>query len=46
MEKSLVESTLLNDRVTLSVGYFWTRYRNLILSVQDAAACGVERGQR
>jgi vitamin B12 transporter len=37
-----VDQTLLNDRVTLSVGYFWTRYRNLILSVQDAAACGVD----
>jgi vitamin B12 transporter len=35
-----VDQTLFNDRVVLSAGYFWTRYRNLILSVQDAAACG------
>jgi vitamin B12 transporter len=37
-----VDQTLLNDRVTLSLGYFWTRYRNLILSAQDAAICGVD----
>jgi len=34
-----VDQTLLNDRVTLSLGYFWTRYRNLILSVFDPAVC-------
>ena len=34
-----VDQTLLNDRVTLSLGYFWTRYRNLILSVFDPAGC-------
>src|SRR5262245_51475097 len=34
-----VDQTLLNDRVTLSVGYFWTRYRNLILSVFDPIVC-------
>ena len=36
-----VDQTLFNDRVTLSAGYFWTRYRNLIISIQDAAICGV-----
>jgi vitamin B12 transporter len=35
-----VDQTLFNDRVVLSVGYFWTRYRNLILSVQDPVVCG------
>jgi vitamin B12 transporter len=34
-----VDQTLLNDRITLSLGYFWTRYRNLILSVFDPAVC-------
>jgi len=34
-----VDQTLFNDRVILSVGYFWTRYRNLILSVFDPVAC-------
>ena len=34
-----VEQSLPNDRGTLSVGYFWTRYRNLILSVFDTATC-------
>jgi len=30
-----LEQSLFNDRVFLSVGYFWTRYQNLILSVFD-----------
>ena len=30
-----LDQSLLNDRVVLSVGYFWTRYQNLILSVFD-----------
>ena len=34
-----VDQTLFNDRVVLSVGYFWTRYRNLILAVFDPATC-------
>lgn len=34
-----VDQTLFNDRVILSAGYFWTRYRNLILSVFDPATC-------
>lgn len=35
-----LDQSLLNDRATLSVGYFWTRYRNLILSVFDPVGCG------
>ncbi len=34
-----VEQTLPNDRGSISVGYFWTRYRNLILSVFDPSVC-------
>jgi len=34
-----LDQSLLNDRVLLSVGYFWTRYQNLILSVFDPAGC-------
>lgn len=36
-----IEQTLPNNRGTVSVGYFWTRYRNLILAAQDPVACGV-----
>ena len=32
-----LDQSLFNDRVVLSVGYFWTRYQNLILSVFDPA---------
>jgi vitamin B12 transporter len=35
-----LDQSLLNERVTLSAGYFWTRYRNLILSVFDPVGCG------
>ena len=34
-----IEQTLPHDRGSISVGYFWTRYRNLILSVFDPAVC-------
>ena len=34
-----LDQSLLNDRVFLSVGYFWTRYQNLILSVFDPVGC-------
>ncbi|MBK9306519.1 MAG: TonB-dependent receptor [Nitrospira sp.] len=34
-----IEQALPNDRGSISVGYFWTRYRNLILSVFDPAEC-------
>ena len=30
-----LDQSLFNDRVSLSVGYFWTRYQNLILTVFD-----------
>ncbi len=30
-----LDQSLFNDRVLLSVGYFWTRYQNLILTVFD-----------
>lgn len=34
-----IEQTLPNDWGSISVGYFWTRYRNLILSVFDPTEC-------
>lgn len=34
-----IEQTLPNDWGSISVGYFWTRYRNLILSVFDPLVC-------
>ncbi|NGZ60640.1 MAG: Vitamin B12 transporter BtuB, partial [Nitrospira sp. LK265] len=34
-----IEQTLPHDRGSISVGYFWTRYRNLILSVFDPTEC-------
>ncbi len=34
-----IEQTLPDDRGSISVGYFWTRYRNLILSVFDPTEC-------
>ncbi len=34
-----IEQSLPNDRGSISVGYFWTRYRNLILSIFDPAVC-------
>ena len=34
-----LDQSLFNDRVFLSVGYFWTRYQNLILSVFDPVGC-------
>ena len=34
-----IEQTLPNDWGSISVGYFWTRYRNLILSVFDPTVC-------
>jgi len=36
-----VDQSLVNDRVVVSAAYFWTWYRNLILSAQDPVACGV-----
>ena len=34
-----IEQTLPRDWGSISVGYFWTRYRNLILSVFDPTVC-------
>ncbi len=34
-----IEQTLPGDRGTISVGYFWTRYRNLIVAAFDPAVC-------
>ncbi|MBX3331774.1 MAG: TonB-dependent receptor [Nitrospira sp.] len=34
-----IEQALPGDRGSISVGYFWTRYRNLILSIFDPAVC-------
>jgi vitamin B12 transporter len=39
-----IEQSLPNDRGTISVGYFWTRYRNLILPTESAAICGTSFG--
>ena len=35
-----VDQALFNERVTISGGYFWNRYRNLIQTLQSAAICG------
>jgi vitamin B12 transporter len=37
-----IDQVLPKDLGSVSVGYFWTRYRNLILSVPDPAICGVD----
>ena len=34
-----VEQALPGDRGTISIGYFWTRYRNLIVSAFDPTEC-------
>ena len=36
-----VDQYLLDNRLTLSVAYFWNRFRDLIVSQQSAVACGV-----
>jgi vitamin B12 transporter len=36
-----VDQYLLDNRLTLSVSYFWNRFRDLIVSQQSAVACGV-----
>jgi len=36
-----VDQYLLDNRLTLSVSYFWNRFRDLIVSQQSATACGV-----
>ncbi|HKT35070.1 MAG TPA: TonB-dependent receptor [Nitrospira sp.] len=37
-----IDQALPKDRGSVGVGYFWTRYRNLILSVPDPVICGVD----
>lgn len=37
--EAALEQTLPGEWGSISVGYFWTRYRNLILSVFDPAVC-------
>lgn len=32
---------LLDNRLTISVSYFWNRFRDLIVSQQSATACGI-----
>ena len=36
-----VDQYLFNNRVTLSGGYFWNRYRDMIVAQRDASVCGV-----
>ncbi len=35
-----IEQTIFADRVTISGGYFWNRYRDLIQTIQNAPVCG------
>ena len=35
-----IDQALFADRVTISGGYFWNRYRDLIQTIQSAAVCG------
>ena len=35
-----VDQALFADRVTISAGYFWNRYRDLIQTIQSAPVCG------
>ena len=35
-----VDQTLFAERVKISGGYFWNRYRNLIQTIQSAEVCG------
>ncbi len=36
-----VDQYLLSNRLTLSAGYFWNRYRDMIVAQQSATVCGV-----
>ena len=35
-----VDQYLMHDRVTLSGGYFWNRFRDMIVTQQSSTACG------
>ena len=39
-----VDQYLLNNRLTLSGGYFWNRYRDMIVAQESAALCGTSFG--
>jgi vitamin B12 transporter len=39
-----VDQYLLNNRLTLSAGYFWNRFRDMIVAQQSAALCGTQFG--
>ena len=39
-----VDQYLLNNRLTLSGGYFWSRYRDMIVAQQSADVCGSSFG--
>ncbi len=39
-----VDQYLFNNRLTLSGGYFWNRFRDMIVPVQSAALCGTSFG--
>ncbi|MDP3597907.1 MAG: TonB-dependent receptor, partial [Nitrospirota bacterium] len=39
-----VDQYLLDNRLTLSGGYFWSRYRDMIVAQQSADACGSSFG--
>ncbi len=35
-----LDQSLFNNRIKMSVGYFWTKYKQLIVSAFDLAGCG------
>ena len=39
-----VDQYLLNDRLTLSGGFFWNRFRDMIVAQQSADVCGISFG--
>ena len=39
-----VDQYLLNNRLTLSGGFFWNRFRDMIVAQQSAALCGTQFG--
>ncbi|MDN5940803.1 MAG: TonB-dependent receptor [Nitrospira sp.] len=39
-----VDQYLLNDRLTISGGFFWNRFRDMIVAQQSADLCGVSFG--
>jgi vitamin B12 transporter len=39
-----VDQYLLNNRLTISGGFFWNRFRDMIVAQQSAALCGTQFG--